>query len=119
MDHDVIILAQLGATGIDPNKIKEITGWRSLWGPVHMNDLPEYLKYFLPDKCLSPKKTEKMRKIQFDINFRLEMAISFIIPPWLVLGIPHALLFIYFNMAQWILPNLLIMAVHPLFIFIT
>ena len=62
--HKVIILPQLGAVGVQAHKVKEKTGFRVIYGPVRASDIKEFLKNNL-------KKTEKMKKVTFNLADRL------------------------------------------------
>ncbi len=44
VSHRRIILPQLAASGIDPKKVKQLTGWHCVWGPVQLEDLPGFLE---------------------------------------------------------------------------
>ncbi|MHA1752157.1 MAG: hypothetical protein ACTSYZ_07280 [Candidatus Helarchaeota archaeon] len=96
VNHRTIILPQLSAPRINPNKVNEITGWKCVWGPVNMNDLSDFLKG-LPNSIHN--KTEKQRKITFKTKFRLEMASLLIFPILLITVIPLSIILYLFN--QW------------------
>ncbi len=65
--HRRLILPQLAAAGVDPDVIKQETGWTALFGPVNATDIPAYLRK-------GAKKTVRMRTIRFPVSRRLEMA---------------------------------------------
>ncbi|MFX1245688.1 MAG: HgcAB-like fusion protein [Promethearchaeota archaeon] len=65
--HRGLILPQLAAPGVDPDVIKQETGWTAQFGPVYAADIPAYLKN-------EAKKTECMRTVRFPVSRRLEMA---------------------------------------------
>ena len=43
VDQRVLILPQLGATGIERRAVGQATGWKTKWGPTMAEYLPEYL----------------------------------------------------------------------------
>ena len=63
VNHRVLILPQLGATGVSAHEVKKLTGFRVEYGPVRAADLPEYLK--------THKATPGMRRVQFNMIERL------------------------------------------------
>jgi len=65
----VLILPPLAAVGIDRKKLTTMTGFGSVWGPAHYDDLPEFLRNF-------PKRTEAMRLARFPMRDRLEMGVG-------------------------------------------
>ena len=81
--HRHIVLPQLAATGIESRVVHEKTGWKVLWGPADVEDLPGFLK----DVRLEPKG---LRKIRFGWRRRLEMAVAWAFPMSLLtlLGYP-------------------------------
>ncbi len=83
--HRHLILPQLAAPGVDPDVIKEETGWSAQFGPVKARDIPAYLKK-------GTQKTEAMRTVRFPVSSRLEMASLYAIMISL-LAIPISLIF--------------------------
>ncbi|KAH3762501.1 carbon monoxide dehydrogenase [Pelomyxa schiedti] len=62
--HRLLILPQLGATGVSAREVRERTGFTVEWGPVRAADLPVYLSK-------SPRrKTNEMRRVEFPIKDR-------------------------------------------------
>ncbi len=115
VNHRTIILPQLGASGIDPKKVKKVTGWECIWGPVNMEDLPEFLEN-LPNSVRN--KTERQRSVRFNTKNRLEMASSFVLPFLLVLTLPLFLALYFLNLWIWTLPILATIAIHVYFVFL-
>lgn len=74
--HRILILPQLGATGVSAHEIKKRTGFKVEYGPVRANDLPEYLK--------TRKTTIGMRKMHFNLGERMVL-----IPVELVKLLPY------------------------------
>jgi NAD-dependent dihydropyrimidine dehydrogenase PreA subunit len=72
VDHRVLILPQLAATGIETRKIYEKTGWQVQWGPVEAADLPAFLD--------QNHKSPDMRTVCFPLVRRLEMATAWAFP---------------------------------------
>ena len=83
VNHRKLILPQLGATGIRAQEIKEKTGFQVLYGPVYAKDIKEFLTNNM-------KKTEKMRRVIFDLKERLA-----VVPMELVSSIKPALIILF------------------------
>jgi NAD-dependent dihydropyrimidine dehydrogenase PreA subunit len=60
-------------------EVQHRCGWRVRFGPVHAEDIPDYL-------ANDAKKTDAMRHVRFGARERLEMAVSWGGPAALVLG---------------------------------
>jgi NAD-dependent dihydropyrimidine dehydrogenase PreA subunit len=73
VNHRNVIVPQLAATGIESIVIKKRTGWKVIWGPVYAKDIPA----FIENKF---KKTPKMRKVEFPLMQRIEMAAMWAFP---------------------------------------
>jgi len=71
VNHNTIILPQLAAPGVEAKIIQKKTGWKVLWGPVNMTDIPQYLENNL-------NKTLEMKKVKFSFLYRIEMAVMWI-----------------------------------------
>lgn len=78
MLNHTLILPQLGATGIERQKITEATGWKTVWGPARLDDLPIFLKQ-------GHMATPSQRFMRFPLWDRMEMATLWGIP-MIVLG---------------------------------
>ena len=96
--HRTLILPQLAAAGINTKVIKKETGWDCKFGPVYAKDIPEYVNNgFL--------KTEAMRRVEYPLADRLEVAFGCIFPFYLLI---MAFLLIFqrgwifeFNLVSW------------------
>jgi hypothetical protein len=64
--HRRIILPQLGAPGVAAHIVKELTGFRVLYGPVRANDIPSFLQ-------AGYKATPEMRKVKFSFFDRAKL----------------------------------------------
>ena len=84
--HREVILPALSAPAMDKKAIKEETGFRARFGPVHADDLPAYLDQ-------GKKKTEAMRRFRFDLAHRADMFLSMNFPVYLVPAIVLAIFF--------------------------
>jgi len=67
VDHRLLILPQLCATGVERSKITAATGWETRWGPARLEDLPGVL-----DRDLNVRMQERF--MRFPLWERLEMA---------------------------------------------
>ena len=64
VNHQRIIVPQLGATGVSATAVKKQSGFKVVYGPVKAKDIPAYLKSgFVADK--------KMRTVTFTFSERL------------------------------------------------
>lgn len=66
LHHHALILPQLCANGVDGWRLRERSGWGVHWGPIRIEDLPQYLES-------GRKKSPAMRWISFPLRDRLEM----------------------------------------------
>ncbi|MBM3126890.1 MAG: carbon monoxide dehydrogenase [Chloroflexi bacterium] len=63
--HRVLILPQLGASGVAAHEIKKRAHFKVEYGPVRAEDLPEYLK--------TRKATPEMRRVRFTLKDRITL----------------------------------------------
>jgi hypothetical protein len=63
ISHRLLILPQLGATGVAAHEVRRRSGFRVEYGPVRAMDLPEYLK--------ANRATPEMRQVRFNLADRL------------------------------------------------
>ncbi len=63
VSHRVLIVPQLGATGVAARKVRERSGFKVEFGPVRAADLPAYLK--------THRATEEMRRVRFTLPDRI------------------------------------------------
>lgn len=82
--HRTLILPQLAAPGIDVRRVERETGWRCTFGPVYARDIPAYV-------AAQKQKTDDMRRAEFPLGQRLEMAVMWAAPLSLVAGVPTVL----------------------------
>jgi len=64
VDHKRVILPQLGATGVSAKAVKDLSGFRVVYGPVRASDLPRFLKN-------NRKADPDMRQVTFDFRERI------------------------------------------------
>ncbi len=83
VDHRRVILPQLAATGIEGRVIHRKTGWNVVWGPVRAEDIRAFLARGL-------EADAGMRRIEFALRERFEMAVAWAFPLSLV-ALPLAL----------------------------
>jgi hypothetical protein len=67
VDHERLILPQLGAPGVAAQTVRELTGFRVVWGPVRSADLRDFL-------ASEQKATPKMRAVTFAFAERLVLS---------------------------------------------
>lgn len=63
VNHRLLIVPQLGATGVAARQVKARSGFKVEFGPVRATDLPEYLK--------THQATEEMRRVRFTLIDRI------------------------------------------------
>ncbi len=63
VNHRLLIVPQLGATGVSAREVRARSGFKVEFGPVRAADLPEYLK--------NHHATEEMRRVNFTILDRI------------------------------------------------
>jgi len=79
--HRVLILPQLGASGVSAHEVKKRSGFRVEYGPVRAKDLPEYVK--------THQATSEMRRVRFTWRDRLiliPVELVYILLPMLILA---------------------------------
>jgi NAD-dependent dihydropyrimidine dehydrogenase PreA subunit len=81
-----VILPQLSATGVLGLDVFRRSHWRVRFGPVSMDDLPDYLAN--NDINNDNEKTDEMRRVLFPLRDRLEMAVMWAAPAALLIGGP-------------------------------
>jgi NAD-dependent dihydropyrimidine dehydrogenase PreA subunit len=79
IDNHTLILPQLGATGIERQKVTEATGWAAIWGPARLEDLPSFLHQ-------NHRATPRQRFMRFPLWERLEIAVMWAIP-MIIIGV--------------------------------
>jgi len=79
VDHRELVVPQLAATGIEGLQVHRRSHWRVRFGPVRAEDLPAYL-------AAGGEKTDAMRRVDFSLRDRLEMAAAWACPTAIVLG---------------------------------
>lgn len=67
--HKRLIAPPYGAPGVDAHRVKAETGFRIIWGPTHLDDLPAYLDN-------KQRRTYEMSLVQFGLQDRMEQALS-------------------------------------------
>jgi len=67
VDHERIILPQLGAAGVAAQTVRELTGYRVIWGPVRSADLRDFL-------AAEQRATPSMRAVTFTFAERMALA---------------------------------------------
>jgi len=80
--HRVLILPQLGASGISAPEVARRSGFRVQWGPVRARDIPAWL-------AAGREKTAAMREVTFTLRERMAIAPVELVHAWPV--IPAAL----------------------------
>ena len=79
VSHRRLVLPQLGAPGVSAHEVKRRTGFRALYGPVRVEDLPAFLDAGM-------KATPEMRRVGFPLRSRMA-----VVPVELVLSAKYAL----------------------------
>lgn len=83
VDHKRVIVPQLGATGVSARKVKQLSGFRVIYGPVRIKDIHSFLK--------NNKKADlKMRQVTFTMGERLVLTpveIQIVLKPALITAV--------------------------------
>lgn len=64
VSHGIIVLPQLGATGVAAHEVRRATGFRVVWGPVRATDVPAFLD-------AGHRAAPGMRTVTFPLKDRL------------------------------------------------
>ena len=64
VNHRKLLVPQLGAVGVSAHEVKNISGFKVIYGPIRAEDIPEFLDS-------DNKATDKMRVVRFNIWDRL------------------------------------------------
>ena len=90
VDHETLILPQLGAVGVAAHKVRQLTGYRIVWGPVRSADL----RAFIADGLTA---TPEMRAVTFTFAERMALSPMEVVPS--------------LRYAWWAVPLLVLLAV--------
>jgi hypothetical protein len=85
--HRLLILPQLGATGVAAHEVRRRSGFKVEYGSVRATDLPEYLK--------SHRATPEMRRARFTVLDRLVLIPVEVVHVLLPMAIAAVLLFFF------------------------
>jgi len=66
VDHRILIVPQLGATGVAAHEVLKLSTFRVIFGPVRAHDIPAFLEAGM-------KATPEMRRIRFTLLDRLKL----------------------------------------------
>ncbi|UCD94166.1 MAG: acetyl-CoA synthase subunit gamma, partial [Candidatus Zixiibacteriota bacterium] len=80
VSHRKLIVPQLGASGVSAHKVKELSGFRVIYGPVRAEDIPAFLEAGM-------KAAPEMRHVRFPLRDRVAL-----IPNDLVASAENAIL---------------------------
>jgi hypothetical protein len=85
VDHNLLILPQLGAPGVAAHEVTKQTGFKVEYGPVRARDIPEYLR--------NHKATPEMRRVHFNLLDRLILIpveiTHLILPAFILMALLH------------------------------
>ncbi len=73
VDHETLVLPQLGAVGVSGHAVRAATGYRVVWGPVRSADLRAFLDAGM-------KATPQMRAVTFTTTERLVLSPMELVP---------------------------------------
>jgi hypothetical protein len=73
VDHNRIIVPQLGAPGIHGREVKRLTGFRVIFGPVRADDIPEFLES-------NYRALSGMRRVRFNMWDRFVLVPMEVVP---------------------------------------
>lgn len=108
--HRRLIVPPLAAVGIDCKRLTRETGFTVVWGPTHLDDLPEYLN----KGCT---RTEDMRLARFPWRDRWENAVGiigvFLAPILLIRRFPRQIGWYMFSLLHAVCGSLLLYDLLP------
>jgi hypothetical protein len=86
VDHSVLVVPQLGATGVAAHTVRELTGFRVVFGPIRSRDIRAFLDAGM-------KATDEMRTVTFTLAERIVLAPVELVGAlrWPFIAIPFAL----------------------------
>jgi len=73
--HRLLISPQLGATGVSAHRVKQLTGFEVIYGPVRIEDLRRFI-------VAGMQATEEMRRVRFGIADRLAVVPVELVLSW-------------------------------------
>ncbi|HEY5540281.1 MAG TPA: mercury methylation corrinoid protein HgcA [Coriobacteriia bacterium] len=73
VEHETLILPQLGAVGVAAHKVRQLTGYRVVWGPVRSADLRAFI-------AAKMKATPEMRAVTFTLPERMALSPMEVVP---------------------------------------
>lgn len=73
--HRRLIVPQLGAPGVAAHRVKQLTGFDVIYGPVRIADLPNFL-------VADMNATEDMRRVRFDLADRIAVTPIELVLSW-------------------------------------
>jgi hypothetical protein len=87
LSHRVLILPQLGASGVSAPEVSRLSGFRVVYGPVRAGDIHAFLESGM-------KKDEGMRRVEFTFRDRIILVPIELVHtlPYIAVSIPLALL---------------------------
>ena len=72
-EHETLVLPQLGAVGVAAHKVRQLTGYRIVWGPVRSEDLRAFIE-------AGNQATPKMRAVTFTFAERMALSPMELVP---------------------------------------
>ncbi|MBO0807936.1 MAG: hypothetical protein J2P32_06495, partial [Actinobacteria bacterium] len=84
VDHHRLILPRLTAPAVDAQEVRKRTGWRVLFGPIEIADLPAWLRDGFPHMTAD--------RVRFPLRRRAQMGIGAGLWPAAIVGVPAALI---------------------------
>jgi len=84
VDHHRLVLPRLTSPGVDPKEVRSRTGWRVVFGPIEIDDLPAWLEESFPRLVAD--------EVRFTLRRRVEMGVGAGLWPAGLLGVPAALI---------------------------
>lgn len=88
VNHNNIILPQLGAVGIDLNNLKRGSGFIGKWGPASYYDLPAFIANNL-------KQTKEHQKLRISFRDNIELSLGIFIA-YIMSYLPYYITYAYF-----------------------
>ncbi|MQA24332.1 MAG: 4Fe-4S dicluster domain-containing protein [Micromonosporaceae bacterium] len=84
VDHHRLVLPRLATPGVNSKEVRRRTGWRVVFGPIDVEDLPEWLEESFPRLVADV--------VSFPLRSRVEMGVGAALWPAGLMGLPSFLI---------------------------